>query len=113
RTLRYYEDRGLLHPQRSGTARLYGRRDRDRLKLILLGRRVGFSLAEIRAMLDAYDLKTADAGQLRQALAGFGEQIARLEARKDDIEQALAALRRTAGIVTGLLRAHDGKPGSG
>ncbi len=57
RTLRFYEDKGLLNPKRDGMNRIYNRRDRARLKLVLMGKRVGFSLTEIRDMLDLYDLR--------------------------------------------------------
>lgn len=104
RTLRFYEDKGLLNPRRDGLNRLYSRRDRARLKLVLMGKRVGFSLTEIKNMLDLYDLRDGQVTQLRVALNRFNEQIAVLEQQKKDIEQALAELRRTTSVVSGLLK---------
>ena len=104
RTLRFYEDKGLVNPRRDGMNRLYSRRDRARLKLVLMGKRVGFSLTEIKDMLDLYDLRDGQVAQLRASLGRFNEQIAVLERQKKDIEQALAELRRTTAVVSGLLK---------
>ncbi len=109
RTLRFYEDRGLLNPKRDGLNRLYSRRDRARLKLVLMGKRVGFSLTEIKDMLDLYDLRDGQVSQLRVALGRFNEQISILERQKKDIEQALTELRRTTAVVSGLLKEKEGK----
>ena len=107
RTLRFYEDRQLLHPRRLGQNRLYSRRDRARLKLILLGKKVGFSLADIKGMLDLYELKDGQVVQLKLALAKFGQQIDMLHRQKEDIEQAIAELGRTMGVVAGMLRERE------
>ncbi len=104
RTLRFYEDKGLIRPQRQGLNRIYGRRDRARVRLILLGRSVGFSLDEIKEILDLYDLKDGRPSQLRVALAGFGKQIAILRRRKADIEAATAELTRTMAVIQGMMR---------
>lgn len=104
RTLRFYEDKALLNPKRQGTSRFYSRRDRARLKLVLMGKKVGFSLTEIKEMLDLYDLKDGQVLQMRLALRKFNEQIDVLERQKVDIEQALDELRRTVDVVAGLLR---------
>ncbi|MBA4781754.1 MAG: MerR family DNA-binding transcriptional regulator [Rhizobiales bacterium] len=103
RTLRFYEDKNLVNPRRDGVTRIYSRRDRARLKLILMGKRVGFSLKEIKDMLDLYDLKDGQSTQLKVALKRFNEQIALLERQKKDVEQAIEELTRTADIVQGLL----------
>jgi len=105
RTLRFYEDKGLIHPRRDGVNRIYGRRDRARLKLVLMGKRVGFSLTEIREMLDLYDLRDGHSAQLQLALRKFNEQIGLLEVQKRDIEQAIDELKRTVEIVDGMLKA--------
>ncbi|TIU85927.1 MAG: MerR family DNA-binding transcriptional regulator, partial [Mesorhizobium sp.] len=68
RTLRFYEDKGLLNPHRDGSTRLYTRRDKARLKLILLGRKVGFSLRDVKQMMDLYDPTGTNTKQLRLAL---------------------------------------------
>jgi DNA-binding transcriptional MerR regulator len=111
RTLRFYEDKELLSPKRQGQNRLYSRRDRARLRLVLLGRRIGFSLAEIRDMLDLYDLKDGQVTKLNVALVKFRRQIEILRRRKDDIEQAIQELTRTTDVVGGMLRARDRRTG--
>ncbi len=103
RTLRFYETRGLLDPKRRGQTRLYSRRDRARLKLILQGKRVGFSLSEIKEMLDLYDLKDGQTTQLRVSLKRFKERIVDLERQKENIEEAITDLNRTCKIVEGML----------
>ena len=104
RTLRFYEDKGLLNPKRDGLNRIYNRRDRARLKLVLMGKRVGFSLTEIRDMLDLYALRDGQVTQLRVAVSKFNEQIAVLEDQRKDIEQAIEELSRTVEIVSGMLK---------
>ena len=69
-----------------------------------MGKRVGFSLTEIKDMLDLYDLRDGQVTQLKVAVNRFNEQIAVLEQQKKDIEQALAELRRTTSVVNGLLK---------
>jgi DNA-binding transcriptional MerR regulator len=109
RTLRFYEDRDLLRPRRQGQNRIYSRRDRARLKLVLMGKKVGFSLGEIRDMLDLYDLKDGQVTQLRVALDRFANQIAVLRQQKQDVEQAIEELTRTMEIVSGMLRDREGQ----
>ncbi len=104
RTLRFYEDKQILSPRRQGTTRLYGRRDRARLKLALLGKRVGFSLVEIKEMLDLYDLKDGQVIQMRVALEKFGRQLDVLKRQKLDIDQAIDELTRTMGMISGMLQ---------
>ena len=67
RTLRFYEDKALISPKRVGTSRFYGRREKARLRLILLGRDIGFSLEDIREMLNLYEPKTGNKAQIRSA----------------------------------------------
>ena len=107
RTLHFYEDKGLLNPAREGQNRIFTRRDRARLKLILQGKGVGFSLSEIKEMLDLYDLRDGQVIQLRVALRKFGERIQHLEQQKADIGQAIADLRRTREIVRGMLKERE------
>ena len=111
RTLRHYEEQGIVAPQRKGQRRIYSRRDRGRLRLALQGKRVGFSLAEIREMLDLYDLKDGQVAQLRFARARFGERIADLVAQRREIDIAVAELEKVRGIVDGMLgKAETGQP---
>jgi DNA-binding transcriptional MerR regulator len=107
RTLRFYEEKGLLSPQRRGQDRLYSRRDRARLKYVLMGKGVGFSLEEIREMLDLYDLGDRQATQLRVAHAKFGERIARLERQRDEIANAIAELAHTRKMIEGMLASRE------
>jgi DNA-binding transcriptional MerR regulator len=93
RTLRFYEDRGLLSPRREGTARVYDARDRSRLSVILKGKQLGFTLTEIRAMVAEERAGEAPAANLKLSLAQVEDQIAHLEQQKVEIEQALAELK--------------------
>ncbi len=103
RTLRFYEEKGLLDPRRAGQERLYSRRDRARLKYVLMGKCVGFSLDEVREMLDLYDLGDGQATQLRVALTKFRERIAGLERQKADIDRMIAELTRAGGTIETML----------
>ena len=92
RTVRHYEDLGLISPERRGTQRVYHRRDRTRLSLILRGKRLGFPLEEIRTIVDMYDQQPGEAGQLRYLLGQIGDRRAELERRRQDIEDSLTEL---------------------
>jgi DNA-binding transcriptional MerR regulator len=92
RTVRHYEDLGLISPERRGTARIYHRRDRTRLALILRGKRLGFPLEEIRTIIDLYDRPRGKASQLEYVLAQIDERRRDLEQRRRDLEDALAEL---------------------
>lgn len=92
RTIRHYEELGLLSPERRGTARIFHRRDRTRLALILRGRRIGFPLDEIRTIIDMYDQTPGEAGQLVYLLDQIAARRADLEQRRADIEQTLREL---------------------
>jgi DNA-binding transcriptional MerR regulator len=94
RALRFYEHKGLLSPHRQGTARLYGRAERERLTLVIKAKRLGFTLAEIRQML-AEPAEPAQSSALSISRRQCFDQIRHLEQRKRDIETALAELRRT------------------
>lgn len=97
RTVRHYEDLGLISPERVGTARRYHRRDRTRLALILRGKRLGFPLEEIRTIVDLYDAPRGKRSQLEYLLAQIDERRADLEQRRRDIDQALAELDTLQG----------------
>ncbi len=92
RTIRFYEDEGLISPTRDGQRRIFSGRDRTRLKLILRGKRIGFSLAEIREIIDMYDAHPGEAGQLRHLIERIQAQRAELEARRAVIDGTLADL---------------------
>ena len=96
RTIRHYEDEGLIAPSRDGQRRVYRPRDRTRLRLILRGRRLGFTLAEVREIVDLYDAAPGEAGQLELLLAKIGGRRSELEAKRADIEAALADLETVA-----------------
>ncbi len=93
RTLRFYEDEGLIAPARRGQTRIYSPRDRARIILILRGRRVGFSLAEIREILDLYDVHDGGKTQIQHARRKFEERAATLERQKIDISELRRAIR--------------------
>jgi DNA-binding transcriptional MerR regulator len=114
RTLRHYEEEGLIAPARRGQNRLYSARDRARITLILRGRRVGFSLAEIGEILDLYDNEDGGAAQLAHAATKFAERIASLERQKADIEDSLAELRLGLTMIENKHadREEDERPGT-
>jgi len=92
RTVRHYEDLGLISPERRGTSRVYHRRDRTRLNLILRGKRLGFPLEEIRTIIDLYDRPRGKASQLEYVLGQIETRRTDLEQRRRDIEDALSEL---------------------
>jgi DNA-binding transcriptional MerR regulator len=95
RTLRFYEDRNLIHPRRAGNARYYGGPDRVRLEMILKGKRLGFTLAEISELIGGEDgaAKTDFEGRLRPAQ--IVDQLDHLERQRREIEEAIASLKAT------------------
>ena len=99
RTLRFYEDKGLLNPKREGSNRLYTRRDRARLKLILLGRKVGFSLRDVKQILDLYDPAGSNAKQMRLTLDKSEKQLGRLQKQRAAIEDAINELSQLMTVV--------------
>jgi DNA-binding transcriptional MerR regulator len=92
RTIRHYEDLGLIAPERRGTSRVFHPRDRVRLALILRGKRLGFSLDEIATIVNMYDAEPGEAGQLRYLLDQIARRREELEQRRRDIEETLAEL---------------------
>ena len=99
RALRFYEDEGLIAPQRQGLSRIYSRRDRARLAWILRGKRVGFSLGEIREMIDLYDLNDGRESQRRVTVERCRQRIALLEQQRADIDSAIEEISSFLAIV--------------
>ncbi len=93
RTLRFYEDRGLLHPKRSGSTRLYSGADRKRLRVILVTKSVGFSLVDIEEMLHLYDSDNQDIASMEIILDKFEAQLQALMAQRAETERAIATLQ--------------------
>lgn|SRR5690606_12793070 len=92
RTIRFYEDQGILSPERDGRNRVYRARDRARLKLALRGKRLGLQLAEIRALIDMYDGPGDTTPQLRQYLDVLAQHRAQLEQQRRDIDETLSEI---------------------
>lgn len=99
RAIRFYEDKQLLHPRRQGLSRIYSRRDRGRLRLILRGKRLGFSLIEIREMLDLYDLGDGQVEQLRVTLKAAHRRMEQLQAQQRDLNEAIKELQDVVGVI--------------
>jgi DNA-binding transcriptional MerR regulator len=95
RALRFYEDRGLLAPKRIGTMRIYSGKDRARLAVILKGKQLGFTLAEIQEMLAPSHRGGQPGIDLKLSLGKVDEQIAHLEIQRAEIDTAIAELRDT------------------
>ncbi len=92
RTIRFYEDKGLISPQRAGSTRVYTGRDRARMILILRGKRLGFSLREIKDYLDLYDVDHTQLEQIRLLRTGVAKRLASLREQFQALEQTIAEL---------------------
>ncbi len=103
RTIRFYEDKGLLEPLRKGQRRIYAPRDRVRLRLIMRGKRLGFSLEEIRELIDLYDVDPTEVTQLRHFLEKIREHKAVLTRRQSDIDETLNEMERIETQCSSLL----------
>jgi DNA-binding transcriptional MerR regulator len=99
RALRFYEDEGLISPERRGTQRVYSHRDRARLAWILRGKRVGFSLGEIKEMIDLYDIGDGRKVQRQVTLERCRDRIRLLEEQKKDIDEHIAELQQFVDLV--------------
>ena len=94
RALRFYEDKGLIAPQRAGNTRVYTRRDRGRLMLILRGKRLGFTLSEVREWLDLYEMDADQSPQMTHLREKVRKRIEALEQQRDDLDATLEELRQ-------------------
>ena len=103
RTIRFYEDKGLLSPARNGQRRVYASRDRVRLRLIMRGKRLGFSLDEIRQMIDLYDIDPTEVTQLRHFLDKIRQRKATLVLQQADIVETLEEMHRIESQCSALL----------
>jgi DNA-binding transcriptional MerR regulator len=105
RTIRHYEEQGLLSPKRAGMSRIFTSKDRVRLKLALRGKRLGFSLNDIRELFELYDLARDEKKQLEQFLSKLERRRAMLEQQREDIEVMLTEVNFFAGQCRRLLAA--------
>ena len=99
RTLRFYEDKKLLTPRRAGNARVYTHRDRGRMILILRGKRLGFTLSEIREWLDLYDSDPGQVEQMRKLAGKAGARLTVLKQQRKDIDATITELQDIIGAV--------------
>ncbi|WP_184249438.1 MerR family transcriptional regulator [Novosphingobium chloroacetimidivorans] len=113
RTLRFYEDKGLIAPQRVGTTRIYSRREVGRMQLILRGKRLGFSIREIAEFLDLYDVDPEHHVQVRQLIVKVSERMKDLKRQRQAIEQTLDELSSIEKQAKAWLRDHPGGPTHG
>ncbi len=104
RAIRFYEAKGLIAPRRAGTTRVFDRRDRARLMLVLRGKRLGFSLASIREFLDLYDADRTQGAQLRLLLESTRGRIRELERQRVDLDQTLRELREVEAEAERMMR---------
>ncbi len=103
RTLRFYEAKELLFPLRRGTARLFTRRDRARLTLILRGKRFGFSLEDIRQLLDMYDRDGSNAAQLTRTIEVASTRLRQMAMQRAELDIAIAELHAELGQANTML----------
>lgn len=103
RTIRFYEDQGLLSPQRAGNTRVYTHRDRARMILILRGKRLGFSIKDIKEFLDLYVVDTTQVEQLQLLIAKVRGRIAQLEDQLQAVEASLSELREIERLSMDML----------
>ena len=112
RTIRYYEDQGLVSPKREGLNRVFSQRDRVRLKLALRGKRLGFSLGEIRELFELYDVSRDERRQLEEFLGRLERRRLLLEQQREDIEVMLNEISFFASQCRRLLKSAGDENGS-
>ncbi|MBL8564101.1 MAG: MerR family DNA-binding transcriptional regulator [Hyphomicrobiaceae bacterium] len=104
RTIRFYESRGLITPRRAGTSRIYSRRDRGRLMLILRGKNLGFSLEDVAEYLKLYDIDPSQRAQTELLIGKVDAAIADLDAKRADLERSLRDLKELRAKCAEFLR---------
>ena len=103
RTIRYYEDKNLLSPKREGQRRIYGPRDYVRLRLIMRGKRLGFSIEEIQGLINLYDVDATESSQLYKFLEMIRQRQQALRQQQTDISETLSELDKREGECEALL----------
>lgn len=109
RTVRFYEDKGLISPTRDGQRRIYSARDRVRLRLIMRGKRLGLTLDEIAELINLYDVDPSEVTQLKQFIEVIRQRKTVLEGQKRDIDDTLTEMNRLERQCTQLLSQKQGK----
>lgn len=112
RTIRFYEDQGLILPQRAGHARVYTHRERARMVLILRGKRLGFSLKDIKEFLDLYVVDTTRVEQLQLLLAKVRTRVGQLEDQRQALEQTVTELKDIERMTVDALAAKSKQAGA-
>ncbi len=110
RTIRFYEDQGLITPTRQGLNRIYSRADRFRLGWILRGKRLGFSLADIKELLDLYEVDRSRVSQLKAALKRAREHVTDMERKAHDLQAQIAELHELEAGAMRMLRERGADP---
>ncbi|GGY21069.1 MerR family transcriptional regulator [Paludibacterium paludis] len=110
RTIRFYEDEGLIEPARDGQKRIYQRRDRVRLMLILRGKRIGLSLQEIRELFELYDAANDDEPQLQEFIRILGRREVQLQEQMKDIKEAMREISQLRRQCESWLKARKERP---
>ena len=103
RTLRFYEDKGLIQPKRQGVTRLYNRRDRARIKLILMGKKVGFSLREVKQLIDLYEPGGSNMTQMKAILDKSAKQLEKMKLQRVAVDEAINELVNGMNMLAGKL----------
>ena len=103
RTLRFYEDKGLIQPKRQGVTRLYNRRDRARIKLILMGKKVGFSLREVKQLIDLYEPGGSIMTQMKAILDKSAKQLEKMKLQRVAVDEAINELVNGMNMLAGKL----------
>ncbi len=103
RALRFYEDKDMLHPARDGMTRVYSKRDRARVTIIMRLKRLGLPLADIREILDLYGMEGGEHAQMRKTVEKLHKQVEEFKSQRDDIELALKQLDHGINFLQGHL----------